>query len=257
MGDIGGALATGFVSFFSGLNSGDWLTCFSIAGAVATSWFQHLRTLRVERLELYQRLETASLSVFDFEAKEADRLERYRDEALDEDKFPDKPKLKAAYGSMGAFVRDGYKSVEDGDPLKDPEALDEMQAFEKDWRVARKYYEQTLNLFEMATRFRNKKIIEPLVYGSWVIWFYDTLCEWSFREHWADLKQNYTPDLRRVFNLFVAEFDESEEIDARKARYFQYIAEVTKCPVVGKWLETVEEQDRETERLMKRRLRAA
>jgi hypothetical protein len=109
-------------------------------------------------------------------------------------------------------------------------------------RIKRKFYEQTMNLFEMAARFRNKNIIEPEVYGSWVIWYYDTLCQWAFREEWPDLRQNYTPEPRAIFDRFVMEFDETENDSVRKRRFFQHVAEITSCPVIARWLDVLDEE---------------
>ena len=40
--------------------------------------------------------------------------------------------------------------------------------------------------------------------SGWVAWFFDVLTEWGFRAAWDDLRDNYTPDLRMVFDAFVA-----------------------------------------------------
>jgi len=230
------------------------LTILSIIGAVASFWIQHFRTIRVERTELYQRLETNSLTVFAFEAQHADVLEKYRDEELDEEKFAstdlalDKnfSGLQAHYGSMKAFVEEEYALIEDGTRTIEPSLKAEFQRFEKEWRITRKYYEQTLNLFEMATRFRRGHIIEDVVFGSWVIWFYDTLSEWSFRVHWrGGLRENYTEDLREMFNLFVEDFDPQDNGDDRKSRYFAYVGAYIKCRVIKTWLARVSEQQRD------------
>lgn len=160
----------------------------------------------MRKIDLYQDLELASIDLFRFEAEHAERLKRFQDLTRND--------------------------------------LSVAGATDQDWLIMRKFYEQTMNLFEMAARFRKKKIIEPEVYGSWVIWYYDTLLHWAFREQWADLRQNYTPELRAVFSGFVTEFDPKESDDARKRRFFKHVAEITKCRVVGRWLHDLEEEER-------------
>ena len=113
---------------------------------------------------------------------------------------------------------------------------------EEDRRIKRKFYEQTMNLFEMAARFRKKNIIEREVYGSWVIWYYDTLCQWGFREEWPDLRQNYTPEPRAIFDRFVLEFDATEDDAVRKRRFFRHVSEITNCPVIARWLDTLDDE---------------
>lgn len=239
---------------FDAMDNGAKLTFLSIVGALASFWIQHFRTIRVERTELYQRLETNSLTVFAFEAEHADVLEKYRDEELDEEKFASAELavdknfrgLQAHYGSMKAFVEEEYPLIEDGTHTIEPSLKAEFQRFEKEWRISRKYYEQTLNLFEMATRFRRGHIIEAVVFGSWVIWFYDTFCEWSFRVHWrAGLRENYTEDLREMFNLFVKDFDPEDNGDDRKRRYFAFVGDYIRCSKIKNWLAGVAKQESE------------
>lgn len=246
-----------WLGFLASLDAGDKLTFISIVGAVITFWIQHLRTIRVERTELYQRLETNSLTVFAFEAEHAEVLEKFRDEDIDEEKFASEGEkgfrgLQAHYGSMREFILNVYPLIEDGRHDIDPSLSEELQRFEKEWRISRKYYEQTLNLFEMATRFRHGRIIEPVVFGSWVIWFYDTFCEWSFRVHWKKLKENYTPDLRDKFNLFVEDFDPDQDERARKQAYFTYIGDDINCPLIKNWLRQVAQQDTDVSRRRER-----
>jgi hypothetical protein len=235
---------------------GDTLTLFGILFAVFSLAVQNARSLAVQKIDLYQSLETNSIGVFKFEAANAEILEKFQDTILDERKFNDVVRedgsvapqfsaLQARYGSMQNFVDSHYTRLEaNKGEIDDEVAKQQFETYEQQRLITRKFYEQTLNLFEMATRFRNKGIIEPEVFGSWVIWFYDTLIQWGFRDQWPDLRQNYTPDLRRVFNRFIAEFDAAENAQERKHRFFQHVASITRCSVIRNWLS---ELDREAE----------
>jgi len=238
-------------AFEAKITIGDLLSFASIMFAAISLIVQGWRGIQVQQIELYQRLETNSMTVFKFEADHAVVLERFRDSDLDEMKFSepalangtrtDFNGLIAAFGSMRGFI-DHYGDLERSgldDALK-PEFL----RFEQEYRVVQKYYEQTMNLFEMAARFRRKRIIEPEVYGSWVIWFHDTLNEWAFRALWPELKQNYTPELRHVFNGPVRTFDPNEDDTKRKRHFFQHVAQITGCRVIGDWLRRLEAEEK-------------
>jgi hypothetical protein len=195
------------MQFEAAISAGDLLTVAGLVIGIITFGMQNRRELAVQKIELYHRLETGSIELFKFEAANAARL---------------KP--------LQELTRD---------PGFEPPSADD--AF-----IKRKFYEQTMNLFEMAARFRKKKIIEPEVYGSWVIWYYDTLLHWAFREEWPDLRQNYTAELRAVFDRPVAEFDASEDEAARKRRFVRHVADVTRCRFITRLLDTLE---REAQRL--------
>ncbi|MBS0384405.1 MAG: hypothetical protein JSS00_03545 [Proteobacteria bacterium] len=236
----------------------DFLTFSGILFAVISFVAQSRRALAVQKIDLYQGLETSSIELFKFEAEHARVLEKFQDIEIDERKFadatdPDGGKtaenfgaLQARFGSMKEFAKRDFRRVEsDRAELQDDRTRRQFEEYERQRLITRKFYEQTLNLFEMATRFRNKRIIEPEVFGSWVIWFYDTLVQWGFRDHWPELRQNYTPDLRAVFNGFVSEFNPEEDIDERKHRFFGHVANLTHCQVIRNWLRKLDEEKRQ------------
>lgn len=189
------------MQFEANVSAGDLFTLGGILLAVITFAIQNRRELVVQKVELYHRLETGSIELFKFEA---------------------------AHGAVLAPFMDLAPSVSAPAPSAD------------DVRIKRKFYEQTMNLFEMAARFRKKNIIEPEVYGSWVAWYYDTIRQWGFRAEWPDLRQNYTREARAIFDRFVAEFDAAEEDTARKRRFFNHVADATSCPVIRRWLDDLE-----------------
>ena len=148
-----------------------------------------LKAIEAKQVEIYQRLELESLSVFRFEAE---------------------------YRSIIPFYKSNLCP-----PEPHPRGMERSEAE----LTARKYYESTCNLFEIAVRLRKKynsdiklgeqnsnkyiitrDYIEDDVFGSWIAWFFDTACEWGFRAVWHDLRDNYAPQLRcDVFDPLVRE----------------------------------------------------
>lgn len=193
------------MQFEASISAGDLVTLCGILLAIVTFAIQNRRELAVQKVELYHRLETGSIELFKFEA---------------------------AHGAILAPFLELTR-----DPAAPPPSADAE-------RIKRKFYEQTMNLFEMAARFRKKNIIEPEVYGSWVIWYYDTLCQWGFREEWPDLRQNYTREARAIFDPFVLAFDPAEDDAVRKRRFFKHLADTTSCRVINRWLDDLDAEAR-------------
>jgi hypothetical protein len=158
---------------------------------------QQRRLEKVRKQEIYQRLELASNDLFRFTAGNAPVL--------------------AAYGSM------------EKDPGFEPTAADSM--------VADNHIFQTLNLFEMAARLRYAKVFEDEVFGSWVIWYYELLGSWYFRDSWTEIRPNYTSEIRRVFDRPVREFDPRMDDDQRRRQFFAHVARELGCPRVKTWLD--------------------
>ena len=128
--------------------------------------------LEAREIEIYQRIEIESFKVFRYEADYRNTIRWYKTNL-------------APYGHSGFDA-----SVEESN------------------LCARKYYEMTCNLFEIAIRLREKNCdyIEDEVFGTWITWFFDVCCEWGFRAVWADLRDNYTNTLRsEVFDPLVEE----------------------------------------------------
>ena len=128
--------------------------------------------LEARQLEIYQRLELESMTVFRYETEHGHLIHWYKT----------------------------HLAPEGAPPFTTPIAQADL--------CARKYYEMSCNLFEIAIRLREKNTayVEDEVFGSWIAWFFDTACEWGFRAVWADLRDNYTHTLRQeVFDPIVAE----------------------------------------------------
>lgn len=168
-------------------------------------------SLRVEKSNAYLQLEVASSDVFRYEAEKSGTIEAFR-----KTQVSDAEKAEAEDDKAGAAV-------------------------------AYNLYFQTLNLFEVCTRFRRQDVIEHEVFASWVAWFYDTLDDWYFRDQWDDLRTNYKRDVRDIFDMGVAIFgkdrmgesDSPEVDDARKAAFYDLVARQMQCSEIAGWLDKV------------------
>ena len=104
--------------------------------------------------------------------------------------------------------------------------------------VADNFFLQQLNLFEIAARFRREKAFAEAIFGSWVIWFHDVHNSWWFRARWnEDYRDNYTKDLREIFDDPVKNYDPAAAPIQRKRAFFAHASKVFNCPVILKWLD--------------------
>jgi len=165
----------------------------------------------------------ATLFVFIAQSRRAARVEQQENYL----------RLELASNDLFRFEADNATALEPYNDLTKPSGPDDPAAA----RFARSFYFMTLNLFEISVRMRRDRTIAPEVFGSWVVWYYDTLTSWFFRQEWPDLRENYTPEIRAVFDPFVAQFDPAEDDDARKRRFFDHVGKTIHCNVVRKWLD--------------------
>ena len=192
-----------------------------------------------QQIEIYQRLEMQSSSVFAFEAENKQVVALFKSNLAPLE-------MPRTFGAPSAGIDLGEAQL-----------------------TARKYYEISCNLFEVASRLRRRDIVDHEVFASWIAWFFDTATEWGFRALWHDMRDNYTPDLRDVFDDIVDElirdwdiphaagqfgaFDvEGIDPGARKSaadlavsdaalgalrqRFYTRLAKVFDCPAIGSWL---------------------
>lgn len=196
--------------------------------------------LDARRIEIYQRLEIESNSVFRFETEHKAVLPLFRTH-LAPSGLLDSPLVKNLSGRQ--TPREEAKLI------------------------VRKYYEICCNLFEIAARLRQKGIFEAEVFGSWVAWYFDTVTEWGFRAVWADLRENYTVQLREnVFDAWVTRLIEEWDrphaagtltmadpdeplcisdgaIDQARTAFYRDVAKAFGCPVVQEWLQKCRDCD--------------
>jgi hypothetical protein len=127
----------------------------------------------------------------------------------------------------------------------------------------KEYTCQILNLFEMACRFRRKDIMEPDVFGSWVIWIWELCQQPAFRQQWRGDKRkeeegieyNYVLALRKLINIGLELADYSrhlEPLETRKIAFFIYAAEeLASKNDYKKWLKPTEIDELEFARHLK------
>ncbi len=192
--------------------------------------------MNARKIEIYQRLEIESNRVFEFEARHPQLV-------------PMMKRHLAPKPTLGSIpVQNEY-----GD------RMDERQIA----MIARKYYEMNCNLFEIAARLRKHQLIDADVFGSWVAWYFDTASEWGFRALWADLRDNYTADLRAIFESLcidlIADWDiphaegelatirtfelpdiTGDELELRRRRFYAQIGDVFDCDTIRYWMNAVD-----------------
>jgi hypothetical protein len=159
---------------------------------------QQHRLIEVQKQQTYQRLELASNDLFRFTASNAEPLVHFQ----------------------------GTEK----NPSYDPGA--------KDMMIADNHIYQTLNLFEMAARLRQANHFDDEVFGSWVIWYYETLTSWYFRLKWNEIRHNYTKEMRLVFDKPVAAFASYADDTVGKQQFFEHVADRLGCRQVRGWLKS-------------------
>lgn len=121
-----------------------------------------------------------------------------------------------------------------------PKALPRGDALCEAREAARNLYFQSLNLFEVCARFRKQDVIAPEVFASWVAWFHDLLEGWHFRETWEEIRCNYTPDVRDIFDVGCAIFEADLAPDARRTAFYEAVADIMECDRIRRWLDDLE-----------------
>lgn len=144
------------------------------------------RETRVEKSTAYMQLETHSSEIFKYQA----------------DNFQ---VMKAALN---------WKPTQKG--MFPPKT----QPFE----MTRQFYLQCLNLFEVASNFRKKHIVDHGVYASWVAWFWELTGQNYFRDIWDRERENYTDDVRNIFDAGIALFDHELDDEVRKRIFYRAVA---------------------------------
>lgn len=174
------------------------IAILSFAVTLIALIIQQRRLIRAQKQQTYQRLELASNEVFRFSASHAGVLVHYQ--------------------------------------ASQPDPSIDFQNMIVENSVADNHIFQTLNLFEMAVRFRHAGILEDDVFGSWVIWYHEMLESWYFRHIWPAIRPNYTKDMQRIFDGPVRDFDPRMDDAERREKFFAHVAKELDCPVVKRWL---------------------
>lgn len=106
-----------------------------------------------------------------------------------------------------------------------------------EFKATANYVCQMLNLFEIALKFREDKILPPDVFGSWVAWFHDLVTAPGFRFFWEDQKWDYLPQLRHIMNAGLQIQTEESDPEVIESKFYQYVSHVLKCDIIGGWTE--------------------
>ena len=110
-----------------------------------------------------------------------------------------------------------------------------------EFKATSNYVCQMLNLFELAIKFREDKILPPDVFGSWVAWFHDLVTAPGFPVFWEDQKWDYLPQLRNIMNSGLHLIEEEPDEEVMESRFYEYVSHVFKCDVVAGWTDASED----------------
>ncbi len=110
-----------------------------------------------------------------------------------------------------------------------------------EFKATTNYVCQMLNLFEIAIKFRQDRILPPDVFGSWVAWFHDLLTAPGFPLFWEDQKWDYLPQLRHIMNAGLKLKEEETDPEVIESKFYQYVSHVLKCDIIKGWTEEGED----------------
>ncbi len=99
--------------------------------------------------------------------------------------------------------------------------------------LAEQFYFQCLNLFEVASNFRKKEIVDHGVFASWVAWFYELLEEPYFRATWDQIRANYTDDVRNIFDAGCLIFESGLPEASRRSAFYEAVAHTLRRDRIG------------------------
>ncbi|KAA3641498.1 MAG: GNAT family N-acetyltransferase [Bacteroidetes bacterium] len=106
-----------------------------------------------------------------------------------------------------------------------------------EFKATTNYVCQMLNLFEIAIKFRQDRILPPDVFGSWVAWFHDLVTAPGFPLFWEDQKWDYLPQLRHIMNAGLKLKAEETDPEVIESKFYEYVSHVLKCDIVRGWTE--------------------
>lgn len=106
------------------------------------------------------------------------------------------------------------------------------------------YVCQNLNLFEIAIRYRQEKLIPATVFGSWVIWYYNMANAPHFADIWDDVMWDYTPELRDIMHKGVSLSKSDDDDYSRQNKFFLHVADLLECDEIRGWISLLENERR-------------
>lgn len=153
------------------------------------------RESRVEKSSAYLDLETTSSEIFRYQAEKYETMKKAR-------------------------LWDGHAASWTGVSAEAAELTEQ-------------FYFQCLNLFEVASNFRKKEIVNHGVFASWVAWFYELLEEPYFRKVWPDIRTNYTDDVRAIFDSGRLIFESDLAAPIRRRAFYDAVAQTLRRDRMG------------------------
>lgn len=103
-------------------------------------------------------------------------------------------------------------------------------------------YFQSLNLFEVCAHMYRHDLFPRDVFGSWIAWFYEVLDDWYFQEQWPQIRENYTQDVRAIFDIGTDIFRYALDDEDRLRAFYDGVAtamapRVAEQIEIGDWLD--------------------
>ena len=160
----------------------------------------------------------------------------------------DRIEKSTAYLQLEVHSSEAFRyAAENAEAMRPYEATERPARLPKgdrrDAETTRQYYYQCLNLFEVCSNFRRNGVIDETVYASWVAWFHEVLDQWYFRELWqAEMRDNYTPDVRNVFDIGVQIYETYPDPEKRREEFYHAVCHLLGgCDAVAGWLDGIEQ----------------
>jgi hypothetical protein len=156
-------------------NAADLAALLGFVGVIVTLAVNARRSLKVQRVDTYMKLELEASRVFEIIRNNKGIIDYLNDDRADNEEE------KSAQFKHSA-----------------------------EWLLA-----QVLNLFEMSVVFRKRGIFEDNLFVTWVAWYYEVGQYKRFPEFWESFEPHYRLELRQIINLSIqmrdAPGDKSEE----------------------------------------------
>jgi hypothetical protein len=188
----------GFVQAMMDQPGNNLITGLALTVSLAALVYTHAtnrRESRVEKSSAYLDLETTSSEIFRYQAE----------------KFIAMKPARSWDGRASSWPPDSEEAAE----------------------LAEQFYYQCLNLFEVASNFRKKEIVNHGVFASWVAWFYELLEEAYFRKTWTVIRTNYTDDVRNIFDAGLLIFASGLAEPLRCRAFYEAVAQTLRRDRIG------------------------
>ena len=140
------------------------ITLASVIVLIITLILNNRKTGKIQKADVYLRLELASIELFRFEMEQSDKTWR--------------------------LYNEHFKLAHEKNPKKAE-------------REITNHITQLLNLFEMSIELHNRKIIDDEIFCTWLKWIFETAQLETFKCLWEkNLENHYTNSLRNLIEHF-------------------------------------------------------